>query len=125
MHTERRERLPARSHIMMTPMMSTASLGKMRQFTGTHTHTHTHTHKIQFHFIYMAPKRYNCLKALYRAQGLNPLRESTMATESRRQLPVNQEETLWQKGEEKGSGLWHKGEENGSDLGHINKMKLN
>src|SRR4029434_2292861 len=44
MHTERRERLPARSHIMMTPMMSTASLGKMRQFTGTQPHTHTHTH---------------------------------------------------------------------------------
>ena len=52
-------------------------------FTHTHTHsmqttnryrikhdnTNTHTHTFQLHFIYMAPKRYNCLKALYRVQG--------------------------------------------------------
>src|SRR4029434_5130048 len=27
---------------------------------------------IQFNFIYIAPKQYNCLKALCRAQSLNP-----------------------------------------------------
>src|SRR4029434_5974436 len=58
------------------------------------THTHTHTHKIQFNLIYMAPKQYNCLKALYRVQGLNPLRESTIPTGARKKLPVNQEGTL-------------------------------
>ena len=35
---------------------------------------------IQFNFVYIAPKKWNCPKALYRAQGLNPLTASTMAT---------------------------------------------
>src|SRR4029434_8702546 len=68
--------------------------------THTHTHRHRHTHTCthtqnSISFYLYGPKRYNCFKALYRVQGLNPLRESTMG--------------LWQKGEEKGSGLWQKG----------------
>ena len=41
-------------------------------------------HSIQFNFIDIAPKQYNCLKALYRTQCLDPLRASTMATEARK-----------------------------------------
>ena len=44
---------------------------------------------IQFNCIYIAPKQWTkCLKALYRAQGLNPLRASTMATGARKKKPL-------------------------------------
>ena len=51
---------------------------------------------IQFNLIYIEPKPSNCLKALYKAQCLNPLRANTMATEAKKKLPVNQEGTLSQ-----------------------------
>ena len=50
---------------------------------------------IQFNCIYIAPKQYNCLKVLYRAQCLNPaLEQAQWRQEQEKKLPVYQEETL-------------------------------
>ena len=52
-------------------------------------------------------------KALHRAQCLDPLRASTMATGARKKLPVNQEETLSRTASHKGGPiLWQKGRGN-------------
>ena len=39
---------------------------------------------IQFNDIYALPKQYNCLKALYRAQSLNPPTAITTVTGARK-----------------------------------------
>ena len=35
------------------------------------------SNSVKFYFIYIAPKQYNCVKALYRAQSLHPLPAAT------------------------------------------------
>ena len=54
--------------------------------TNTHTDTHRLSNSIQFHFGFVAPKQSNCLKVLYRALVLSPLRASPMAKGARKNL---------------------------------------
>src|SRR4029434_10147132 len=54
-----------------------ANMYRIKNDNTDNTDTHT---QIQLNLIYIAPKQYYCFKALYRAQCLDPLRGSTMAT---------------------------------------------